>query len=217
MSEKRRYSVIDRARDIARTPDLDILEVRKYLGAPLSDDIRRWASDQPRLEQLYLDFSGVRAVTISVAEELGPLLMQAVSQNPFLEQRYPIFVLYNPEHAYTFAVAFANFSWTGLAVLETTLEPGSPILTVVDRKPKTVVVMGQLTAQMEQILSLARASADKDMWITSDDLGKLSFMTDVSAAARSKRLTELYNRRLLAFRENPRNPRERLFTPTWRL
>jgi hypothetical protein len=53
--------------------------------------------------------------------------------------------------------------------------------------------------------------------LTSEQLEQLEFLANVSPAARSKRLTELYSRRLLAFSENPRNYKERIFVPPWRL
>lgn len=211
------YPVLLRAREITGAPDLDILQVRRHLGVPLAADIRRWLGDQPPLRALFIDFREVRAVTASVAEELGPLLMQAVQQSPALEHRYPILGLDNPEHAYTFALAFASANWTGLATVAAPVEPAAAITVVAERDGTAIVVLGQLSRQMEQILRLADRHAQADQSLTSETLADLDFLADVSPAARSKRLTELYARRLLAFRENPRNPKERLFTPAWRL
>lgn len=212
------YPVLERARQMTGTPNLDILEVRKYLGVPLANDIlQQWLPTQPPLRPLYIDFTGVRAVTMSVAEELGPLLMQAVQQLPMLDQRYPVLGLYNPEHAYTFALAFANFNWTGLGVVQAPIERAPSIFTVAEQDSQVVVILGQLTRQMEEILVYADRQAQAGQPVTSDDLAQLDFLAHVSPGARSKRLTELYARRLLGFRENPRNPKERLFTPTWRL
>jgi hypothetical protein len=212
------YSVLERAREITQSPDLDILEVRKHLGVPLANDIRRWLADQPPLRQLCLDFSGIRAVTLSVAEEVGPLLMQTVAQNPAMEQRYPTFRLKSPEPAYTFARSFTNLSWAAVGIVEGAVESTTSITTVFGLNANlALVILGQLSKQMEQILLLADKLALDGVPLTSDGLAELDFLTNVSPAARSKRLTELYSRRLLAFEENPLNPRERLFIPPWRL
>ena len=213
-----RYAVRDRAREIARAPQLDILELRKYLGVPLANDMRRWLGEQPPQQPLHLDFTGIRAVTLSVAEEVGPLLMQTVGQNPALEQRYPVYHLRSPEPTYTFARAFANLSGAAVAIVEGPPEPAASITTMEELDNDcTIVVLGQISAQMEQILRLADKRSLASERLTSENLTELDFLTNVSAAARSKRLTELYARRLLAFEENPRNPRERLFIPVWRL
>ncbi|MBA2277304.1 MAG: hypothetical protein H0W06_06030 [Chloroflexia bacterium] len=218
MNMAHRYPVLERARRITHTPDLDILEVRKHLGLPLANDMRQWLADQPPLRGLCLDFSGVRAVTLSVAEEVGPLLMQTVAQDPALEQRYPTFHLRSPEPAYTFARAFANHSWAAVGTIEGSVDSmaaTTPMATLDDCG--AVVILGQLTKQMEQILRFAELRAHSNAALTSEDLIELDFLAEVSPAARSKRLTELYVRRLLGFEENPRNPKERLFTATWRL
>jgi hypothetical protein len=212
-----KYPVLERAREIAQNPELDILEIRKFLGVPIANDIRRWLQEQPPHQLLCIDFKGVRAITGSVAQELGPVLMQYVQQIPELDQRYPIFCLYNPEHAYTFAMAFANSNWTGLAMVEVPLEPNASMFRVAKEELDVIVVLGQLSKQMEQILTLAERRAKEGQQITSENLIELDFLSEVSPGARSKRLTELYTRRLLAFDENPRNPKERLFIPVWRL
>jgi hypothetical protein len=64
---------------------------------------------------------------------------------------------------------------------------------------------------MEQILLLAGGEAPHRPTLTSENLTELDFLAEVSPGAQ-KRLTELYARRLLAFDENPRHPKERLFT-----
>ncbi len=211
------YPVLARARQISSTRDLDILEMRKYLGIPLANEVRAWLQEQPPLRPLYLDFAGVRAVSLSVAEELGPQLMQSVSQSPALEHRYPVYIIDNPEHAYTFGQAFTIASWSGLAVLPGHVESTPSIHRVAEQSQRVVVVLGQVTKQMEQILALADQRAAEGGFLTSDGLTDLDFLSSVSPGARSKRLTDLYSRRLLAFRENPRNPKERLFVPVWSL
>lgn len=212
-----KYSILEHAREIAQDPKLDILEIRKFLGVPLANDIRRWLQEQPPHQLLCIDFKGVRAITGSVAQELGPHLLQYVHQIPELDQRYPIFCLDNPEHAYTFAMAFANSNWTGLALVKAPLEPNASMFILARDETDVVVVFGQLSKQMEQILILAERRSKEGQQITSENLVEMDFLSDVSPGARSKRLTELYTRRLLAFKENPRNSKERLFTPTWRL
>jgi hypothetical protein len=211
------YPVLERARTITRLSDLDILEIRKFLGVPLASDIINWLGAQAPHHQLCLDFAGVRAITASVAEELGPLLLQTVQQSNRLEHRYPVYGLYNQEHAYTFATALADSSLAAIAIVDPPVEPSTRLLKVLEQGEHAVVVLGHLSKQMEQILLLADRRALLNQPLTSEHLTELDFMAEVSPAARSKRLTELYARRLLAFEENPRNPKERLFTPVWRL
>jgi hypothetical protein len=212
-----RYPVLKNARDITQDEDLDILEMRTALGIPLANDIRRWLAEQPPMRRLCLDFLSVRAITLSVAEEVGPVLMQVVQQSDALEHRYPVYALNTLEPAYTFARAFANANWTGLVAVPKPAQLSGSILTVAADKAVLWVVIGDISSQMAAILALAeqRFRAGKSM--TSEDLKELDFMAGVGPAARSKRLTELYSRRLLAFRENPQKPRERLFIPAWRL
>jgi hypothetical protein len=213
----RRYPVLDRAREITGSEDLDILDLRKAVGIPLANDIRHWLGEQPAMQPLRLDFLSVRAVTLSVAEELGPVLMQIVQQSDALEHRYPVYALNTPEPAYTFARAFANANWTGLAALPKETRLADSVLTVAEDKEVVWAVIGDISRQMAAILALAERRHQAGQSLTSEDLQELDFMAAVRPAARSKRLTELYARRLLAFRENPQKPRERLFTPAWRL
>ena len=214
-----RYPVLERARSITQDPELDILEIRRHLGVPLAADMKHWLAAQPPRMLLSLDFEGIRAVTLSVAEEVGPILMQEVAQRNAFEQRYPAFHLRSPEPAYTFARAFTNLGMTSIGIVNGPIEPTTSMVAVADNEDKcgTVVVLGQLSNTMEQILNFVDSRAQIGKPVTSEDLIDLDFLASVSAAARSKRLTELYIRRLLAFEENPRNPRERLFTPAWRL
>lgn len=212
------YSVLAHARAMTKSPELDILTVRK-LAVPLASDIRQWIAGEAPHRPLCIDFEGIRAVTTSVAEELGPMLMQTVQQDSALEQRYPLFRLHSPEPTYTFARAFANASApvTGLALVPQTdeLEGMAPVLAALDGH--RVVVLGQLSNQMQEILMLAQENASQGRPLASEGLSRLSFLAQVGPAARSKRLTELYARRLLAFRENPSNSKERHFTPVWML
>jgi hypothetical protein len=214
-----RYPVLERARLITEDPELDILEIRRHLGVPLAADMKQWLGDQPPRKLVSFDFAGIRAVTLSVAEEIGPLLMQEIAQRNALDQRYPAFQLKSPEPAYTFARAFSNIGTSAIGIVDGTDEPTTAMTAVAvkDSKCGTVVVLGQLTKQMEQILRFADLRAQASEPLTSEDLINLDFLANVSPAARSKRLTELYSRRLLAFEENPRNAKERLFTPVWRL
>jgi hypothetical protein len=213
-----RYPVLEKAREITQQPNRDILEVRKFLGVPLAADIRLWLPEQLAGRLLVLDFRGVRAVTLSVAEELGPLLMQAIAQNPALEHRYVAYQLDSTDTLYTFAQAFAAFNWAALAIEpKGAIEATPSAFPVAQAGDQIAAILGQLSEQMKRILGLAEQHWRSEKPLTSDSLAKLDFMKEVGAAARSKRLTELHARRLLAFRENPDNPRERLFTPPWRL
>jgi hypothetical protein len=217
LSNALRYPVLQKAREITGSPNLDILEVRKYLGVPLGSDIQRWLAEQPPRSALFIDFGGVRAITMSVAEEVGPLLMQSVHQNSILDQRYPVYIVGGPEPAYTLHRAFESDSWAALGIVLPSPESFPSLVTLERSDSKATVVLGQLSKQMEEILRFADERWRAGEPLTSENLSSLEFLGDVSAAARSKRLTELYARRLVAYRENPRNPRERLFTPAWRL
>jgi hypothetical protein len=75
----------------------------------------------------------------------------------------------------------------------------------------------RIRRSVRAILDLAERRFQAGGALTSEDLQELDFMAAVRPAARSKRLTELCARRLLAFRENLQKPRERLFVPAWRL
>jgi hypothetical protein len=88
---------------------------------------------------------------------------------------------------------------------------------VAEEDGHVVAVLGQLSNQMGQILQLAEHRSRQGRPLTSEQLVELDFLRNVSPPARSKRLSELHARRLLAFEENPENHRERLFMPAWRL
>lgn len=212
-----RYAVLDRAREITKVTDLDVLENRKYLGVPLARDMLEWMSICSPRRLLCIDFQGIRVVTMSVAEELGPALMARVQQMATLDHRFPVFALQSPEPIYTFGRAFGAAGMTALAITELSTEDSTISRLLSSEDSCSVVVLGQLTSQMEAILRFADDQTRMDRPISSDDLHRLDFMAEVSAAARSKRLTELYTRRLLSWEENPRNPKERLFVPAWRL
>jgi hypothetical protein len=180
--------------------------------------MRLWLTAQQPGRLLRFDFTGVRAVTLSVAEELGPLLTQAIAQDPALEHRYPAYRFDSPETLYTFAQAFTSFNWSALAVEQRdAIEPTHSVQVVTESGDQVVAVLGQVSEQTRRILSFAEETWRAGKPLTSETLADLDFMKDVKAPARSKRLTELHARRLLAFRENPQNTRERLFTPPWRL
>jgi hypothetical protein len=211
------FSVIERAREITGVRDLGFLQGKQHQGMPIYNDIITWLSGQRPYHQLFIDFTGVSGSNASVTEQLGPVLMQAVQQNSYLEQRYPVYRLDNDEVAYNFASAFASAGVSALAQTEGLREPRPFTTKVYEQRAAIYVVLGPLSRQMEEILALAERRARDDQPLTSDDLTELDFLAEVSPAARSKRLTELYSRRLLAYEENPRNSKERLFTPVWRL
>jgi hypothetical protein len=217
MSALSSYPVLEGARRIAVDPGLTTLDNRKYLGIPLVNDIRHWLAEQPSHQLLGIDFTGITAITMSVAEELGPLLLQSVQQHPALEHHYLIYQLGVPEPAYTIAGVCTSLGQSCLALLPASAELFSSAVVVAEEGDHIVAVLGQLTAQMGQILRYAEQRALEGQSLTSEQLTELDFMRNVSAAARSKRLSELYARRLLAFRENPENYKERLFIPAWRL
>jgi len=181
----------------------------------LVNDIGRWLHQQPTHEILVLDFLGVRAVTASFAMEAGPVLMQILARIPALDQRYPFYKLDNPEHIYTFALVFSTMQWAGLAMLGPQIEHSPMITPLIEDKVSTIAVLGTLTAQRERILLFADQLAMKRKYLTSEQLTALDFQITVTPAARSKRLTELYERRLLGFLG--KQGRERLFMPAWRL
>jgi hypothetical protein len=208
------YPVLSQPRTLSGQPDLDILEVEPY-GMQLVNDIRRWLHQQPTREILVLDFQGIRAITASLAMEAGPVLMQIVARLPALGQRYPVYKLDNPEHMYTFAFVFTAMQWAGLAMLEPQTERTPMITPLAGDSLTTTAVLGTLTAQMERILLFADELVKQGKYLTSEQLATLDFQTNVTVAARSKRLTELYDRRLLGLIE--KQGHERLFVPAWRL
>ncbi|HSH81900.1 MAG TPA: hypothetical protein VLA19_25520 [Herpetosiphonaceae bacterium] len=211
------FLVLEMARQIADDPEITTLDNRKYLGIPLANEIRHWLVEQPANCLFCIDFLGITAITLSVAEELGPLLLQTIQQTPSLEHHYPIYRLNAPEPAYTIAGVCANFGQSCLAWLPKAAELFPSAFVVADEGDQVVAVLGQLTAQMGQILRYAERQAQQRLPLTSEQLTALDFLRSVSPAARSKRLSELHTRRLLAFRENPANYKERLFIPAWRL
>lgn len=217
MNIKYTYNVLEQAQKISKNSDLRILEVRKYLGIPLANDIRDWLAEKAPMQLLCIDFTNVQAITLSVAEELGPILLQSVQLNPSLEHRYPIYKVKNPEPLYTFARAFANFNLAGLAIANDRVDRDAYVYPVDIYGSDHIVMMGQRTKQMEQILELACRRKHENKELTSENLAELEFLAEVSPAARSKRLTDLYTRRLLAFYENPLKSKERLFIPAWSL
>jgi hypothetical protein len=216
VNQARSFDVLHQVRKITNVANQDTLDNRKFLGVPLANEIRRWLTEAPTHARLEIDLRGVRSISASVAEELGPLLMQTVEQTPGLEHRYPIYRLQAPEPAYTIHRAFVKESAAGLAIVVGDEEPAGPTFILERRGSEAVVVLGDLSAQMREILQFADRRHALGEPLTSDDLTALPFMEQVSAAARSKRLTELYDRRLLEFRDNP-NGKVRLFSPAWRL
>jgi len=147
--------------------------------------------------------------------EVGPVLMQLIARVPALDQRYPIYKLDDPEHTYTFALAFAAMNWAGLAMLGHQVERYPALTPLVEDLFSTIAVLGSLTTQMERILMFADQLATEGKHLTSELLTSLDFQKAVTAGARSKRLTDLYERRLLGFQEKMGH--ERLFIPAWKL
>src|SRR5205823_7919426 len=96
-------------------------------------------------------------------------------------------------------------------------ELGDALLSFRDADGRTYAILGDLTPTTAQILTLADSLAHQGKPLTSEHLNELEFLSIRGAPARSKRLTDLYARRLLAYRRNPREMKERLFTPVWRL
>ena len=216
MQVTHRYSILEDVRQLTET-DLIHLASRKYLGIPLANNMRRWLREQPRHHLLLLDFTGIKTMNGSVAQEVGPLLMESIMQSSLYEHHYPFFGVDNADIADSLALSFAQLNLNALGLVTEPIEQ-TPVITPIDRHPHhTIVVFGPLSQQNTHILHLAVRLSYRQRYLTSDQLGQLPFLAQVSAAARSKRLTELYTRRLLAFQENPNNARERLFFPPWRL
>jgi hypothetical protein len=210
------YPVLAQARAITDRADLDILE-GSVCGVQLASSIREWLHAQPSHRLLALDFQETRAITASLALELGPVLMQVVSRLSALEHRYPIYRLNEREHAATFALAFESMNWTCLALVKGPIERSPAILPMATLGSEAVVVLGTLSSQMEQILLFTEQRLLKTLQTTADSLTSLDFLRKVSASARGQRLSELYARRLLSFVPHPDKARTRLFTPAWRL
>jgi hypothetical protein len=164
---------------------------------------------------MVLDFAGIRAVTASVAEELGPILMQAVSNDPSMDQRYPVYRLEAYEPVYTFHRAFMDASWNALASVIRPDELAGLLSMFDGPDDQLYAVLGALSTQTADIIRLAEERATLGVPLTSDQL--LEAFDIQNGPARSKRLSELYARRLLAYRRNPRDAKERLFSPIWRL
>jgi hypothetical protein len=211
------FVVLDSAREITDDPELATLELKKFVGIPVATRIRNWLIDQPDRKMLPIDFTGVRAMNLSVAEELGPTLMQTINNDVSFSHKYPVFIIAAPEPLYTFARSFAQLNWNGLARVRNLTEATAFASPILSRGAETFVVLGLLSDQMMRILALAEKRAQQGLPLTSETLQELSFLTGTQLSARSKRLTELYARRLLAFVDNPEKPKERLFSPVWRM
>jgi len=209
--------MLQKAREISQFSDLKHLSSRKYLGVPLAEDMRRWLREQPAHQPLFFDLSGIRTLSGSVAEEVGPLVMETVFQSSVLEHRYPIYYLDDPDNADTLGLSFENRNLNALGLLTAPIERTKVIIPLTKLGADRIVVLGPLSKQNEQIMLFAEQCAQQNKQFTSEQLEELEFLANVSPAARSKRLTELYSRRLLAFSENPRNYKERIFVPPWRL
>jgi hypothetical protein len=209
------YPMLERARTLAALPSLDILEGKQSYTSALVSDMRQWLGQQPPNKLLVFDFREVRAITASFAEEVGPLFMQMVARDTTLQQRYPVYQVDHFEHAYTLGLVFAAMNWTGLALLEQEVEQSPAFVPIDTQASRSVVILGSLSPQMEQILRFAHQRATEKAFLTSDMLSDLPFLKTVSVGARSKRLTELHERRLLALLEM--RGHERRFIPTWKL
>jgi hypothetical protein len=216
------FLVIKHARHITDVKSLDFLEYRKHLGIPLATEIlHKWLPLQPTEKPVWLDFRGVRAINLSVAEELGPILMKHVAEQAVLGHHYPVYRGLQHNVAYTMHKAFLEMKWATLACLdEQEIEEGV-VGTRLDRVGGyTVVVLGMLTTGQLKILQYVdRRYLDEKQKTSSNNLMQLDITAEerVGDAARSKRLTELYQRRLLHYEDNPDKRSERLFAPVWRL
>lgn len=211
------FAVLDSAREITGDTELSTLELKKFVGIPVASSIRHWLLDQPDRKMLSIDFTGVRAMNLSVAEELGPTLMQTINNDVSFAHKYPVYIIAAPEPLYTLSRAFAQWNWNGLARVRNLTEPTAFASSIFTRDRETFVILGFLSEQMMRILSLAEQRAQQGLPLTSETLHELSFLIGTQLSARSKRLTELYARRLLAFVDNPEKPKERLFSPVWRM
>jgi len=214
------FPVIKHARGITNVDNLDFLEYRKHVGSPLATTIlREWLPLQQSDSPVWLDFTGVRAINLSVAEELGPILMRHVAEEAVLGHHYPVYKGLQHNVAYTMHKAFLEMKWAALASLdEKEIEEGV-VGTRLDKIGQyTIVVLGMLTTGQLKILQYVdRRYVEEQTMTSSNDLVHLDIMAEVGDAARSKRLTELYQRRLLYYEDNPHKRPERLFAPVWRL
>lgn len=215
------YDVGRRACELLGDETGDVLVDAHAAALPVAADIRNRLERQPPRAPLFVDFTRVRVVTLSAAERLGPLLMKLVALSAGLKHRYPVFLFSGPEPLYTFARAFADARQLACVLIAGESEACSFIRTVStdalagaagEARP---AIVGEISDQMLQVLALADRLALAGLSLTSDGLATLNF--PCGSAARSKRLTTLYDCRLLAFVTNPLNHRQRLFTPVWRL
>lgn len=221
-AESATFRVIEHARRITDAKNLDFLEYRKHVGIPLATAIlREWLPLQPPGKPVWLDFRGVRAINLSVAEELGPILMKHVAEQALLRHHYPVYRGLQHNVAYTMHKAFLEMKWSALACLqEKDIEEGI-VGTPLDRSGNfTIVVLGMLTTGQLKILQYVdHRYVERKARTSSNDLMQLDVTAEgrVGDAARSKRLTELYQRRLLSYEDNPNKRSERLFAPVWRM
>lgn len=216
------FLVIEQARRITNVEDLDFLEYRKHIGIPLATAIlREWLPVQPPDRPVWLDFRGVRAINLSVAEELGPMLMKHIADQAVLGHHYPVYRGLQHDVAHTMHKAFLEMKWATLAYLDDEEIAEGIVGTRLDRIGNhTIVVLGMLTTGQLRILQfINQRYAEKGEKTASSDLMHLDIMAEerVTDSARSKRLTELYQRRLLYYEDNPHKRSERLFAPVWRI
>jgi hypothetical protein len=216
------FLVIEQARRITHAKDLDFLEYRKHVGIPLATAIlREWLPLQPPGRSVWLDFRGVRAINLSVAEELGPMLMKHITEQAVLGHHYPVYRGLQHDVAHTMHKAFLEMKWATLAYLDEAEIAEGMVGTRLDRIGNhTIVVLGMLTTGQLRILQfINQRYAENGEKTSSSDLMHLDIMAEerVTDSARSKRLTELYQRRLLCYEDNPHKRSERLFAPVWRI
>jgi hypothetical protein len=117
-TENSTFLIIERAGRIADVEGLDFLEYRKHLGIPLATAIlHEWLPLQLANRPVWLDFRGVRAINLSVAEELEPILMKHVAEQAVLGHHYPVYRGLQPNVAYTIHKASSwqwrlrNYAW----------------------------------------------------------------------------------------------------------
>ena len=146
-AENAAFLVIEQARRITNVEDLDFLEYRKHIGIPLATAIlREWLPVQPPDRPVWLDFRGVRAINLSVAEELGPMLMKHIADQAVLGHHYPVYRGLQHDVAHTMHKAFLEMKWAALAYLDDEEIAEGIVGTRLDRIGNhTIVVLGMLT------------------------------------------------------------------------
>lgn len=215
------FSVLAYGRKVTDVSDLDVLESRRFVGVAIANRIlTEWLPAQPVDTIVWLDFDGTRAMNLSVAEELGPLLMKAAATRPNLERRYPVYRGLRGDVGYTLHRAFQSLSWSAPALFpgEEDLDPALGSHVLARACEGIAVALGALTPSQAAILRYIDERFQQDGSTTSSsDLAGLGVLGEVKVAARSKRLSELRARGLLALDPESEGRGERRLIPVWRL